>query len=524
MMPLGKTWTLLGAALSSSALLLCMAEPNHTTGTTTITVIPSHGESQSLCAATPILTNHTSSPTSLKLLIANDFSYRGKATLHPGFFHLAAALMAMDHFNERNPIVVPELAQLRDCSYTMDYDQLQVFDTQTDQTNAMASLLQQPSSLFQSQLPHAILGPFNEIPSRELAVIASGFHIPLITHRGIDHNLLHQQSFVSQVNPDLYSNMQVLGQYLLHWNRTNFIAVLYASNVDSAVQRVETFRGVAYTLNMTHVQTFGYASPGEITPGAPDRTPRHALQQLKASGYRTIIWISRNFHVDGAEISAAAHEFELDVGNHLWIMAAGIELSLEPDAEEIVNSLPTTQFIWGSVYLEPVDPVLYDEVVNETNSFLTAWQSQNASFVKRLAALNPFPVSRYQEQWDEILEEIRANPAAQGLADSFVTPSPIFPPDNLFISVPNAYSTFLYDAVIATGMGACLAEKNKTGDNHTTTPFLTGEQLQAGIRAVDFQGASGRVLFGNAKDTPGSRVGSTVSYAVFNIMPEGLDG
>jgi len=82
-----------------------------------------------------------------------------------GFFHLASAMMAIDHFNERNPTIVPELAEeqfMRDCPVQIDYNLLQVIDTDraSRQQSMMAMVMANAET---TPLPNAIAGPTDDL-------------------------------------------------------------------------------------------------------------------------------------------------------------------------------------------------------------------------------------------------------------------------------------------------------------------------------------------------------------------------
>ena len=85
---------------------------------------------------------------------------------------MASALIAVDHFNERNPAVVSELSSL-DCNISIG--NISVLDTGTNNHLAIEDLV----SL---QRPHAIVGPYNEIPALELSVFATSLKIPIVAH------------------------------------------------------------------------------------------------------------------------------------------------------------------------------------------------------------------------------------------------------------------------------------------------------------------------------------------------------
>jgi len=88
---------------------------------------------------------------------------------------------------------------------------------------------------------------------------------------------------------------------------------------------------------------------------------------------------------------------------------------------------------------------------------------------------------------------------------------------------PQYGSGFMFDSVIATGIGACLAR-----DEHGN---VTSESHVQGIRSVNFTGATGPVRFGqgsltaDGKDTIllssniGARDPPSVLWGVFNMLP-----
>jgi hypothetical protein len=131
------------------------------------------------------------------------------------------------------------------------------------------------------------------------------------------------------------------------------------------------------------------------------------------------------------------------------------------------------QFLAGSAMLTPLEGVF---PVNSVNSrSLDAWKSQNASFVARV---------NDHSDWNIY----KAN-------DTF------FQMEN-----PEFGAGFMYDAVMAIGLGACLAAQNHSAFN--------GQGYFQGVRSVNFTGASGRVLF----DEHGIRDRSFVTYAIVNLF------
>ena len=461
--------------------------------------------------------------TQLSLLVAIPLSYKGQPKLDPGFSHLVSALMAIDHFNERNPIIVKELNAsapattntgiIQDCKIQIDYDSLIIMDTGTVENKAMGIIMGNLPNH-----PNAIAGPYNEIPATEFSVIASSLRIPMVTHRGLDHNLLQPKKhpFLTQVNPDLVAEMQFLADYLRHVGRQDYVAILYNANEDSSLQRLEAFRSIAQGLYMNNVQSFGYMSLDLET--SQNRSTVHdvrtialAVEQIKESGYRTIVWLSPFFDADATKVGMAPQKHGLDQGDHLWVFGGGSEASTPSTLTSEVLSLDIMQFVRGAAYLTPYETF---ETQRVESDFMKAWKQLDASFVQRVRDINPF--DQYQAGgWYDFLQ-----------ADFDLTVlDNNFPPDDYFtnpagITFPAFGSIYMYDAVMSIALGACNAVKSNITNSALV---MSGEAHQAGIRSASFFGASGLVSFGG-EGFPGSRTWNQTIFGVFNMLPEGIDG
>ena len=507
----------------------------------------------------------------------------------PGFFHLAAAQLAVEHFNSRNATVVPELQSMyRDCPYTFAPELLQAVDTGTDQHYAMESIvqdlvrskLQQNASTSVSGrppmiLPDAIAGPYNELPTLELSVLATGLQIPLVAARVLNPNLLQnkQHPYFHQVGPDPHSAMGFVATYLRHIGRTNYIAILYpassasggteddggAASSSVVVRKAGILRDILEEQGWEQVQSFGYtpeAQPAVITPRENDidmdgnvknrrrqtsNDIRTVLQQVKATGYRTIVYLPTSFTdlVATTEVTKAATELELDQAKHLWIISSGAEQPNARNIDTVLSYLSTYNnnnhdgdgdddeniqqnntvnrhtFFNGGAYLYPYDGYELDYQRNFRKVLLESYTEQmfeqGLGLVRKVSTLNndtgQFEIVAHP--WEEELREIVL---------SGNTGKPLLNFAQYYGSWLYGAS-FMYDAVLSIGMGACAAM------NHQNNTAMTGAMHRSGIRSVDFRGASGRIQFGPYNDTitkrrhqgyPGSRVASTVPFVVIN--------
>lgn len=92
-------------------------------------------------------------------------------------------MLAIDHFNTRNAtMVVPELAQLQDCSVQLNLGA--VFDTGTVGHMASRSFQKKATT------PCAMAGPFNDGPALELSALATASEIPIVVHRAVSDRLM----------------------------------------------------------------------------------------------------------------------------------------------------------------------------------------------------------------------------------------------------------------------------------------------------------------------------------------------
>lgn len=511
--------------------------------------------------------------TNLAILLALPLTYKGVPSISPGLLQLTAAVLAIENFNQRNTSIVPELEDIQDCPIQIDYDKLILLDTGTLESNALKEVLSEKYDY----LPNVIVGPYNEIPALELSVMASSLRIPMLSHRATDHNFLlpNKHPMVTQVNPDLYAEVEFLGDYLVHIGRKDYIAVLYAANSDSAIQRLEAFRGVATKKwGIQNIQAFGYYSKfTPISSEAEVPTIKEAVEKLAVTGYRTIVWITPSFDDDVVPVGMEASKHSLDTGNHLWIMAAAMEIDkpFESDPmpvnisseemgstlelpfgsiQEIFNSdlsddqielglqsmapflanifdvasnhNSSPRFMFNSAYLGHSEEG-YDQSRWNSSTFMKVWMGLDRTFYDKVQGLNnDITMEEYQKEWAQSL----LFGLALGWLKADNLPRYRFPPDDFF-SKPISYFTApvggafnLYDAIMSAGLGACHAVANATSTYQPETSLnITGDMLQSSIRSVDFHGATGEVRFGDG--FPGSRVGRTATFSVNNVFPTG---
>jgi Receptor family ligand binding region len=400
--------------------------------------------------------------------------------------------MAIEHFNARNPTVVPELADMDpSCQHIRFGSNLTVLDTGTTAHVSMKD--------FTDITPDAIVGPFNEIPAFEMSVFATSLQIPLVSHnRAADPALLDpaKHPYFSQVSADPYAEMEFVGSFLNHTGRSDYIAIVYSST-PSVMHKVEILRaildqGAVYR----QVRAFGYHSM-DTKEGPHDDSIRYALARVRETGFRTIVLLSGDLQSDADELQEAAEDLELNQGGHFWVLSGGAtELSFSQQIE-LLNASKSAHgdrsIFKGAAYLTACDGFDYDFL----NPFQRSSLRQDKAFMERLDAITPIP--NYFD-WSYAAESERIMETILG-------------------ELPTWWSgtSYLYDAVISVGMGACKALTEIDASNETP-----GKTLLKGIRSVDFTGASGRVVFKDVNH--GTRLGKNFRMSVTNLLPERDDG
>ena len=395
---------------------------------------------------------------------------------------MAAAVLAMDQFNNRDPTVVSELASLGDCNIVFDMNNSYFFDTGI--FNHRSTQLLQEEVIKTGVIPCAIAGPHNDLPAQLLSTFAASVEIPLVAHRAFNSrvNTDFFSPYSNQVYPHQLAMIDALLAFLRYTKRTNYIAILYSAAGDTSTQRQES---LASRLKAEGMRYRPYAFEYEYSQGDEVNealTLNTTLTNLKNDGYRTVV-VMLDFPEWELQLIADAAE---EVGgvngdDYFWIYAGGIDLSafsLTP-VGLVLNDI-SISFLAGSAMLSPLEG--FQAADPDNDPFAISWKSQNASFVDRVNAY------------------VTIGNDEPGHYTAF--------PDYFQQLLPEPGAGFMFDAVMSIGIGACVAKK-----------YNTSSHLE-GIRAVDFTGATGRVRLGNEMWIRGGRNSSDAVFGVVNLFHE----
>jgi hypothetical protein len=404
---------------------------------------------------------------------------------------MAAALMAMDHFNTRNATVVSEISELGDCPIQFDTEHSAVINTDTYTHIGVQTLAAQISSGLPP--PCAVVGPFNDIPGVDLSAMAAAFKFPVTMHRGFNLRLLTDinSPYTTQLYPDIVMTTGIVVSLLHLKGRTDFIAFVYPLTETGTLWR----ESVSVVLGEEKIESRSFSYNSFFSPATSDlHNMQNTMEAAKATGYRTIVVAPDLPSVEIPAMAQVATELGLTNGDYLWIFTGDFDPALVYSSDAAVQEL-----LKGSLFVTPVSG--YDLSVEDP--FFRAWKSQGPAQVESLNAANPIQGS--------IVER---NSTGKGFVKGD-SPGYMLAEDDFFRQTSPVFgSSYIYDAVIATGMGACQAFAAGNGSGVDIDPFVEG------IRSVSFTGATGDVQFGcDDCNFESGRSPWTTMWSIMNLLP-----
>jgi len=210
-----------------------------------------------------------------------------------------------------------------------------------------------------------------------------------------------------------------------------------------------------------------------------------SLETIRSSGYRTIVLVTDQPNVIPA-IAAVAEEKGLLGSGYFWILAGDALSPAFISTLKFEVDTPPDKLLRGASVFRNIDPFFFAE---ESDPFLKAWRKQNSSLVDILNAVQP--LSKNGEKF-------------------YIGDSSYFQEE-----APAEYASFMYDAVMATGIAAC-----------TSRGATSGEHFRS-ILSNSFTGASGYVRFEEAGNGDPSfnrgREAEGPYYGFYNIRAESVD-
>mmetsp|Transcript_59641 Transcript_59641/g.146216 ORF Transcript_59641/g.146216 Transcript_59641/m.146216 type:complete len:1032 (+) Transcript_59641:145-3240(+) len=432
-----------------------------------------------------------------------------------GLSHMAAALIAMEQFNNRDPSVVPELgdpffqippdpdvdesnassnstaASPIYCPIKFDVDYSRVIDSRTNGQKASEDLL---AHFMEYGTPCGIVGPINHMVARRIGTVAAAGQVPSIKYGAVDLELSKDNLFpwLTQITPlflDLSNPLATLLRDEL--GRSNYVALLHSLSGRVASKNFEVLELVFNRLGIQTVDAGFIHTDAELygidrdTDGIDE-----ALDYLQSHGdYRTIVVITDPFEVNDTIpiIAEAADQRNMTDGRHVWSFWGGLPLwtLLNPafrDPDTAVYRL-----LKGAAVVDYVDGFLVDE---DDDPFLQAWRAQGPEIAEKIDYFNP-------------------------------------PEDFFETSLPGEGASYIFDAVMSMGIGACAgyATASEASEGNADILTVTSQRHLDGIRLSQFHGATGLMKYGRAslESAEGVRKFNSVRVGAYNLYPNDND-
>uniref|UniRef100_A0A7S4N921 G-protein coupled receptors family 3 profile domain-containing protein n=1 Tax=Odontella aurita TaxID=265563 RepID=A0A7S4N921_9STRA len=443
------------------------------------------------------------------------------------YSHLAAAVMAMNHFNDRDPSVVPQLSSaipyMSNCSVTFPIRRTSFFNTEDGVPSLTSTFL--VNELRSNRPICAIAGPYTQEATEEAATVAGGMDVPL----ALAKDVTIPAGKLGKVNPTAYRTkanqfyqFDATVSILRRLGRADYMNILFVSKLSEQSLELESqAREHGPGRGIPHVQQHKIVSP--FTGFVPNESVRHAVFRMKETGWRTVyaflIRWGEDKNVAFGLLADAAEEFGMNVpGEYSWFFHSDAHFgAMERLAESNAN---VSKLLRGSGVIRQLDGFDYD---GKEDPFLKSWRGQGAETLNLVREV--YPVSP-------------TLPGYYNVSDSFFQSAR-----------PERGSGFFYDAVVSLGLGACKAEydarklaatsaggggakgakgggggggtgnrqrglqrkKKDAADSPTENSHLLG------ILSASFEGATGSVSYEGDTKMMKRRNRDTVTYGLYNF-------
>jgi len=427
------------------------------------------------------------------------FRYQSPEQSRISFSYVAAAQLAMDHFNARNASISPNLDQDLAQNCPLQLTSHQVFDTNYVATTATRRLIDSMmySSSCTPEPPCALLGPVGSHVAHGVQTVATAMGTSQVVFGEEDDDLHSSESSAVGLMLTATQRAQVMTGFLQRPGfERDFLLVSHTVETTPLTQAL-TEIGPSQDLQ---VLPFFDKEPGDETT----EYRSGLLDDYKRTGIKTIFF---NHH-DASDLAAYAPLLEekgMLTDEYLYIFSheAFALDNIEATVGHYAPDSPLDKFLRGGMVFDRLDGFRRlqtsstdesEDVFEQTSetggdAFINSWKSLGPKFVQRINDLQP--LSQDHPSYTEI-------------------------PDDYFqTTTPAQYSSYVYDSVMAIGLGGC-QQLATTGESRRRLQEEGGDLHIEGMKQISFRGASGQVAFAegtNVLDPIHSTIG------VFNIRP-----
>ncbi|CAB9518514.1 Gamma-aminobutyric acid (GABA) B receptor [Seminavis robusta] len=404
------------------------------------------------------------------------------------YSYMAAAQLAMDHFNARDTTVVPELSQLQDCA--VYFPPQVVVDSGFQDTRAVMSVLtghhggliqslkekmrpppQRQLATLQTQrrqqqqqnppppnsdnnplhdaacpdvaglvdqlLPRycAILGPRSDRSVNQVAALTGALDIPQLLYGSQSPMAIDPTQTTSTigVNLSVEGRAKAIVSYLQRQQgqdelQRNYLAMVYRENpLFGGLERSLREFGKDMGLKVVSVEADG--GPG----GSRLEAARKTVEKVHRTGIKTVL-LALDDPADLANNYAVAlQEQGMFTKDNIYLLLEEAVGTSDDSLAEIFGmqepNSPIDNLLNGAVVISAAERVVNDDTEQE-DPFMTAWKTQNASMVEYLNELAP-------------VDDTTGEKLFQAEPSYFQD------------TKPEPMASFIYDSVMAAGFGAC---------------------------------------------------------------------
>ena len=331
------------------------------------------------------------------------------------YSYAAAVLLAIDHFNDRHTAVVPELAELDD-NCTVYFPEPTFADSQTDRATAVQALwnAMNPAHPF-----CGVLGPLQEDSTLSLLPALQALDIPLIVHSVENDWLAQSEAALLTLSASGRARAMVeylsSREYLAQWHPRG----LQDEALAEAVERIgrEDF----------DLQTFSFVDQPPPPGVEEDEYQRQKLEELRDTGVTTIFAaIEQPYEMLG--FANLLESLDMLTIEYVYILPPRVV----PFDSQVLADLYGEQQPGSALDKLLAGAIVFDRLdgfdFREKDPFWQSWEQQSAAQVDRLNAL--VPVSWLNAEAD-YYQNVK----------------------------PSQGTSFVYDSVIALGIGACAKQR-----------------------------------------------------------------
>lgn len=396
------------------------------------------------------------------------------------YSYAAAMMVAIEHFNNKNTSIVPELDDLHHCPVQLSPV---LVDSQADGKVSVRQLWDLTAS--ESTKPCAILGPLNEQANFDLTAAANAFDVPMVTYF-VENELLVSKKGTLGVTLSLRARSKAMAAYL---DDRGFLSIWHTATRQGS----SLAQGIIdqKTENL-EVQVFRDNFGEDIT---------EKLELMKSTGYRTIflsVW-------EPAALPGYASKLD-----QLGMLESEFVYFLAADL------VPTDSL--ESLYGEQIPGSSLDKLLSGALVFdvLDGYRQPNVSDAFYDTLMNQ------SDEWFEDLNDAVPSTTFYRSTPEFFRQSP-----------PANFASFMFDAVMTIGFGACniatatnssvlSTSRERKLQLQTQDDFAAKGELLRQMKSISFHGASGIVDFG-LEEEGDIRNAEDLTIGLYNIIPNELN-